>query len=297
MAMAHGHAHGRPDPTRAFAVGIGLNLGFVILEVGLGLWANSLALVADAGHNLSDVLGLAVAWGASYLAGRPPTARRTFGLRRSSVLAALVNAVLLLVAAGGIAWEAVRRLWEPEPVAGLTVVAVAAAGVIVNAATAFLFMAGSKHDLNVRGAFLHMAADAGVSAGVVVAGLVIRYTGWAWADPVASLLVVAVIVAGTWGLFREALDLALDAVPAGIDPAAVEAYLAGLPGIAAVHDLHVWGMSTTEAALTVHLVKPDGRLDDGLLACVADELRKKFGIAHATIQLEQAADHGCGLGE
>jgi cobalt-zinc-cadmium efflux system protein len=297
MAMAHGHAHGRPDHARAFAVGVGLNLGFVVLEAGLGLWANSLALVADAGHNLSDVLGLAAAWGASYLGGRPPTARRTFGLRRSSVLAALVNAVLLLVAAGGIAWEAVRRLWEPEPVAGLTVVAVAAAGVAVNGATALLFLAGRKHDLNVRAAFLHMAADAGVSAGVVVAGLVIRYTGWAWADPVASLLVVAVIVVGTWGLFREALDLALDAVPAGIDPAAVEAYLAGLPGIAAVHDLHVWGMSTTEAALTVHLVKPDGRLDDGLLACVAADLRAKFGIAHATIQLEQAADHACGLRE
>jgi len=199
------------------------------------------------------------------------------------------------VVAGGIAWEAARRLSEPEPVAGLTVVTVAAAGVVVNAATAFLFMAGSKHDLNVRGAFLHMAADAAVSAGVVVAGLVVRYTGWAWADPVAGLLVVAVIVAGTWGLFREALDLALDAVPAGIDPAAVEAYLAGLPGVAAVHDLHVWGMSTTEAALTVHLVKPDGRLDDGLLACVADDLREKFGIAHATIQLEQAADHACRL--
>ncbi|MBO0699036.1 MAG: cation transporter [Zavarzinella sp.] len=294
--MAHGHEHGRPNYNRAFAVGVGLNLGFAVLEAGFGLWANSLALVADAGHNLSDVLGLLLAWGANYLSGRPPTARRTYGLRRSSVLAALLNAVLLLLAAGGIAWEAVRRLREPEPVAGLTVVGVAAAGVVVNTATALLFLAGRKRDLNIRGAFLHMAADAGVSAGVVVAGLVIRYTGWTWVDPVASLAIVVVIVAGTWALFREALDLALDAVPAGIDPAAVEAYLAGLPGIVAVHDLHVWAMSTTEAALTVHLVKPDGRLDDGLLCCVTEDLRAKFGIAHATIQLEQAADHACGLG-
>lgn len=294
--MAHGHEHGRPNYNRAFAVGVGLNLGFAVLEAGFGLWANSLALVADAGHNLSDVLGLLLAWGANYLAGRPPTARRTYGLRRSSVLAALLNAVLLLLAAGGIAWEAVRRLREPEPVAGLMVVGVAAVGVVVNTATALLFLAGRKRDLNIRGAFLHMAADAGVSAGVVVAGLVIRYTGWTWADPVASLAIVVVIVAGTWGLFREALDLALDAVPPGIDPAAVEAYLAGLPGIVAVHDLHVWAMSTTEAALTVHLVKPDGRLDDGLLGCVTEDLRAKFGIAHATIQLEQAADHACGLG-
>jgi|SRR5262245_12238746 len=294
--MAHGHEHGRPNYNRAFAVGVGLNLGFAVLEAGFGLWANSLALVADAGHNLSDVLGLLFAWGANYLAGRPPTARRTYGLRRSSVLAALLNAVLLLVAAGGIAWEAVRRLREPEPVAGLTVVGVAAAGVVVNTATALLFLSGRKRDLNIRGAFLHMAADAGVSVGVLGAGLVIRYTGWAWADPVTGLVVVAVIVAGTWGLFREALDLALDAVPAGIDPAAVEAYLASLPGIVAVHDLHVWAMSTTEVALSAHLVKPDGRLDDGLLGCVTENLQAKFGIAHATIQLEQAADHACGLG-
>jgi cobalt-zinc-cadmium efflux system protein len=230
-----------------------------------------------------------LAWGASHLAGRRPTARRTYGLRRSPILAALLNAVLLLLALGGIAWEALRRLQWPEPVSGITVVGVAAAGVIVNGTTALLFLAGRKHDLNIRGAFLHMAADAGVSAGVVVAGLVIRSTGWTWVDPAASLLVVAVIAAGTWGLFRESLDLALDAVPAGIDPAAVESYLAGLPGIAAVHHLHVWGVSTTETALTVHLVKPDGRLDDSLLARVTEELRERFGIAHVTIQLEQGA--------
>ncbi len=295
MAHDHAHTHDSSGTGRAFLLGIGLNLGFVVLEAGFGLWANSLALLADAGHNLGDVLGLVLAWGATYLAGRPPTRRRTYGLRRSSVLAALLNAVLLLVAVGGIAWEAVRRFGHPEPVAGLIVVGVAAAGVAVNTATALLFVAGRAHDLNVRAAFLHMVADAGVSAGVVVAGLLIRFTGWAWVDPAASLLVAAAIAVGTWGLFREALDLALDAVPAGIDPAAVEAFLAGLPGVAAVHDLHVWAMSTTETALTAHLVKPDGRLDDDLLARAAAGLRERFGIAHITIQLEQGAAHDCSL--
>jgi cobalt-zinc-cadmium efflux system protein len=293
--MAHDREPTKSDHNRAFVVGIGLNLGFVFLEAGLGLWANSLALLADAGHNLSDVLGLLLAWGASYLSSRRPTARRTYGLRRSSILAALLNTVVLLVAIGGIAWEAIKRLQSPEPVSGLVVVGVAAAGVVVNGATAWLFMAGRKRDLNIRGAFLHMAADAGVSAGVVIAGLVIRRTGWQWVDPAASLLVVVVIAIATWGLFRESLDLALDAVPAGIDPAAVEAYLANLPGITAVHDLHVWGMSTTEVALTAHLVKPDGQLDDCLLETVTEELHKKFGIGHVTIQLEQGAEHPCNL--
>lgn len=293
--MAHDHEHTAQDYNRAFVVGIGLNLGFVFLEAGLGLWANSLALLADAGHNLGDVLGLLLAWGASYLSSRRPTARRTYGLRRSSILAALLNTVVLLVAIGGIAWEAIKRLQNPEPVSGLVVVGVAAAGVMVNGATALLFMAGRKRDLNIRGAFLHMTADAGVSAGVVIAGLVIRFTGWQWVDPAASLLVVAVIAIATWGLFRESLDLALDAVPAGIDPAAVEAYLASLPGITAVHDLHVWGMSTTEVALTAHLVKPDGQLDDCLLETVTEELQKKFGIGHVTIQLEQGLEHPCNL--
>lgn len=293
--MAHDHEHGAPDYNRAFAIGIGLNLGFVLLEAGFGLWANSLALLADAGHNLSDVLGLLLAWGANYLSGRRPTARRTYGLRRSSILAALLNAVLLLVAIGAIAWEAVQRFERPAPVSGATVIAVAAAGVVVNTVTALLFLAGRKHDLNVRGAFLHMAADAGVSAAVVVAGLVIQFTGWTWVDPAASLLVVVVIAVGTWGLLRESVDLALDAVPAGIDPEAVEKYLKDLPGIAAVHDLHIWGLSTTHAAVTAHLVKPDGRLDDALLAQVAEELHERFGIAHAAIQLEQGAVHCCPL--
>jgi cobalt-zinc-cadmium efflux system protein len=287
--MTHAHAHGRQDPGRAFAVGIGLNLGFVLVEAGFGLWAGSLALLADAGHNLSDVLGLGLAWAANRLARRPATARRTYGLRRTSILAALVNSVLLLVAIGAIAWEAVRRFASPEPVAGLTVAAVAAVGVVINAATAALFLRDRKHDVNVRGAFLHMVADAGVSAAVLAAGVVIRFTGWAWLDPAASLLVVAAIALATWGLLRESVDLALDAVPEGIDPNAVEAFLAAAPGIAAVHHLHIWGMSTTETALTAHLVKPDGRLDDALLARLATELNQRFGIAHATFQLEEGA--------
>jgi cobalt-zinc-cadmium efflux system protein len=293
--MAHNHDHGMPDHNRAFALGVGLNLAFVVLEAGAGLWAGSLALLADAGHNLGDVLGLLLAWGASYLAGRPPTARRTYGLRRASILAALGNAVLLLVAVGGIAWEAVQRFARPEPVSGWAVIAVAAAGVVVNTATALLFLAGRKSDLNIRGAFLHMVADAGVSAAVVVAGLVIQFSGWLWVDPAASLLVVAVITAGTWGLLRESVDLSLDAVPEGIDPAAVEGYLAGLPGVTAVHDLHIWGLSTTHAALTAHLVKPDGLLDDDLLTRAATELHDRFGIEHVTLQLEQGGKHACPL--
>lgn len=295
MSHDHDHIPAAHDFNRAFVIGIALNLAFVALEAGFGFWANSLALLSDAGHNLSDVLGLLLAWAASYLSGRQPTARRTYGLRRSSILAALLNAILLLVAIGGIAWEAIRRIQHPEPVSGPTVMGVAAAGVVINTITALLFMAGRKRDLNIRGAYLHMAADAGVSAAVVLAGLVIWFTGWLWIDPAASLVVVAVIAIATWGLLRESLDLALDAVPAGIDPAAVEAYLASLPGIAGVHDLHVWGMSTTESALTVHLVKPDGQLDDCLLLDITRELRVRFGIAHATIQLERGATHECDL--
>ncbi len=293
--MAHGHSHSHFDYNRAFVLGIGLNLIFVVIEAVFGIWANSLALLADAGHNLSDVLGLLLAWGASFLSKSKPTVRRTYGLRRSSILAALLNAILLLVAIGGVAWEAILRIQTPESVSGSIVIGVAAAGVVVNTLTALLFMRGSRQDLNIRGAFLHMAADAGVSLGVVMAGIGIIFTGWAWIDPVMSMLVVAVIAASTWGLLRESLDLALDAVPAGIDLPAVAEYLAAQPGITAIHDLHVWGMSTSESALTVHLVKPDGLLDDSLLAQVSDALHTKFGIAHATIQLEQGADHECRL--
>ena len=289
--MAHSHDQ-NPDYNRAFALGIALNLGFVLAEGGFGVFAHSLALVADAGHNLSDVLGLALAWGASRLAARRPSGRRTYGLRRSTILAALVNAVVLLIAIGGIVWEAVRRLGRPEHVVGGVVMAVAGVGVFVNGATALLFLSGRKSDLNVRGAFLHMAADAGVSLGVVMAGLVILRTGWLWLDPVVSLVIAAVILIGTWALLRESLDLALDAVPEGIDPVAVEAYLSALPGVVGVHDLHIWGLSTTHSALTAHLVRPETRIDDGLVTRACRELHDRFGIEHSTIQIESgdAAD-------
>ena len=287
---AHGHAHGRDLPAaaqRAFRLGIVLNGAFVAVEAAVGLWAGSLALLADAGHNLSDVLGLLLAWGASQLARRAPSRRRTYGWRRSSIMAALLNAVLLLVAVGGIAWEAVRRAQAPVPVPGLPVLVTAALGFLVNAGTAALFLSSRRHDLNARGAFLHMAADAAVSLGVVAAGAAILATGWTWLDPAVSLVIAVVILAGTWGLLREALDLALDAVPAGIDTAAVAASLAALPGVTAVHDLHVWAMSTTETALTAHLIKPDHADDDAVIARATRELRDRFGIAHVTLQWER----------
>ncbi|MBE7157108.1 MAG: cation transporter [Rhodospirillales bacterium] len=291
-----GHNHAPKDFGVAFAVGTALNVGFVAVQVVFGLFAHSLALLADAGHNLGDVLGLLLAWWASHLVKTKPTERRTYGLGRSSILAALANAVFLLVACGGITWEAVRRFSDPEPVAGGTVVWVAALGIAVNTATALLFLRGRKEDLNVKGAFLHMAADAAVSAGVVVAGIVILYTGWHWLDPVTSLAINAVIVWGTWGLLRDATNLALDAVPTGIDPDEVRAYLENLPDVTAVHDLHIWALSTTQTALTAHLVKPDAEIDDGLLARTCAQLHERFGIAHATIQLERGdAAHPCRL--
>ncbi len=291
-----GHSHAPANFGRAFAIGTALNLGFVVVQVVFGLFAHSLALLADAGHNLGDVFGLLLAWWASHLVKTVPTERRTYGLGRSSILAALANAVFLFVACGGITWEAIRRFGHPAPVEGGTVVWVAALGIAVNAATALLFMSGRKGDLNVRGAFLHMAADAAVSAGVVVAGLAILYTGWQWLDPVTSLAINAIIVWGTWGLLRDATDLALDAVPSGIDPAAVRLYLERLPSVTAVHDLHIWALSTTQTALTAHLVKPDAEVDDALLAQACEELREKFGISHATIQLERGdAAYPCQL--
>ncbi|MEO8084413.1 MAG: cation diffusion facilitator family transporter [Ardenticatenales bacterium] len=294
-AHGHNHSHAPADFGRAFAVGVALNVGFVAVEAFFGLSSRSLALLADAGHNLGDVVGLLLAWGASVLAGGLPTERRTYGLRRTSIMAALLNAVVLLVAVGGIAWEALLRLRQPEPVAGGTVMAVAAVGIVVNGVTAWLFMAGRKHDMNIRGAFLHMAADAAVSLGVVAAALAMRLTGWLWLDPVVSLVIAVAITASTWGLLRESLDLALDAVPRGIHPAEVAAYLADLPGVEAVHDLHIWGMSTTEAALTVHLVKPDARIDDALLARICRDLHDRFGIEHATVQFELGDEaHPCG---
>lgn len=282
----HGHDHGGGNYNRAFIIGITLNVGFVIIEAVYGILANSLALLADAGHNLSDVLGLLLAWGASILARRLPTPRRTYGLRRSSILAALLNAIVLLIAVGGIAWEAIQRFNEPSSVAGNTVIGVATVGIAINTATALMFLSGRNSDLNIRGAFLHMTADAGVSFGVVLAGIAIVATGWLWFDPVVSLIIVVVIVVGTWQLLQDSVNLALDAVPAGIEPLAVRTYLAELPGVAQVHDLHIWGMSTTESALTAHLVMPTGYPGDAFLVQVGRALHDHFGIEHTTLQVE-----------
>jgi cobalt-zinc-cadmium efflux system protein len=282
----HGHAHASASYDRAFAIGVALNVGFVAIEATYGIIAHSLALLADAGHNLSDVAGLLLAWGAVWLGRRAPTAKRTYGFGRTSILAALGNAVLLLVAIGAIAWEAIRRFEAPQPVEGGTVMVVAAIGIVINTATALLFMRGRKGDINIRGAFLHMAADAGVSAGVVVAGLVITITGWLWLDPVVSLAIVLVIALGTWGLLKDSVAMAIDAVPPGIDRDEVFAHLQGLEGVTEVHDLHVWPLSTTSTALTVHLVRSDDRIDDAFTAKVTQGLKDRFGIGHATIQLE-----------
>lgn len=296
-AASHRHPQGR-DFGRAFAVGVAINLGFVLVEAAAGLLAGSLALLSDAAHNLGDVLGLLLAWGAGRLALRPRSARRTYGLRRGTILAALANAGLLMLAVGAIAAEAIRRLGDPAPVAGMPVILVAAVGVVVNGATALLFRRGRHHDLNVRGAFLHMAADAAVSLGVVAGGIVIRVAGWTWLDPVLSLVIGAVIAVGTWGLLRESLDLAMDAVPAGIEPARVEAWLVALPGVTAVHDLHIWGMSTSEVALTAHLVARPGTVDDAALRRAAAGLHERFGIGHTTIQVEAGdPENGCCLAD
>jgi cobalt-zinc-cadmium efflux system protein len=281
-----GHAQEPPSNNAAFAIGVILNLGFVAIEVLYGLAAHSLALISDAGHNLSDVFCLLLAWGAMYLTRSAPTKRRTYGWRRSSILAALINAVILLVVVGGITVEAIRRLGNPPEVAGGTVMAVAAIGIVINTISALLFMSGRKRDLNLKGAFLHMAGDAAVSLGVVIAAFAIRLTGWHWLDPAVSLAIGAVIVWGTWGLLRESINLSMDAVPAEIDPHAVENYLTNLAGVTAVHDLHIWAMGTTEVALTVHLVMEEPPRNDLFLHEVSDVLRDRFGIGHATTQIE-----------
>jgi cobalt-zinc-cadmium efflux system protein len=283
-----GHSHAPAAFGRAFAVGITLNLVYVAAEAFYGIAAHSLALLADAGHNLGDVLSLAAAWGASLLTARLPSARFTYGLGRSSILVALANATTLLIITGGIVWEAVRRLSDPEPAAGVTIMVVAAIGIVINGVTAWMFMAGRESDLNVRAAFLHMAADALVSFGVVLAGGLILLTGWLWLDPAISLVVSVAIIAGTWSLLRASIDLSLDAVPAGIDRTRVENYLTALPGVMEVHDLHIWGLSTTASALTVHLVCTDDARRDILLPQLCVDIRKRFGIGHATIQLETA---------
>lgn len=298
----HGHGHGRDDAVprahgahahglsaghldRAMAIGVGLNAAFVAIEVAAGLWSSSLALLADAGHNASDIVGLLLAWGAAWLARRPPSVRYTWGLRRATIYAALANAFLLLGACAAIVWEAVGRLRVPADVGGGTMITVATIGVVINTLTALLFVRGHG-DVNVRGAFLHMAADAAVSAGVVVAGVAIMTTGLAWIDPVVSVAIAVLIVAGTWGLLRESVDLALDAVPRGVDPHALRASLGDLPGVVAVHDLHVWGASTSETSLTVHLVAAADGDRDGLLTAAHAMLRERFHVSHATIQIE-----------
>lgn len=274
------------DPGPAFAAAVALNVAFVLIEAGAGFWADSLALLADAGHNLSDVLALLLAWGAAALARRTPTTRYTFGLRSTTILAAFANAVLLLAASGAIAFEAIARLRVPSDVSAPVVIAVAAAGVVLNTLTAALFLRGRHHDLNVRGAFLHMAGDALVSLAVVLAGILILWTGQTWIDSAASLLVVAVILVGTWQLARDSLRLVLQAVPAGIDAQAVRRFLASRPGVSEVHDLHIWGMSTTESALSAHLVMPGGSPGDAFLSQVCADLEREFRIGHATLQIE-----------
>ena len=281
----HSHGHGI-EPGRAFAIGVVLNTVFAVIEAAFGFFANSLALLADAAHNLSDVLGLLLAWGAASLARRAPSARFTYGLRGSTIMAAFANAVLLLVACGGIAWEAIGRFDAPASASGHVMIWVAAAGVVVNAATAALFLRDRKRDLNIRGAYLHMVADAAVSFGVVVAGAAILATGWLWLDPVTSLVIVAAILFGTWGLLRDSLALSMQAVPSGVEPAAVRAHLAALPGVAEIHDLHIWAMSTTENALTAHLVMPAGHPGDAFLTELCRSLGERFGIHHATVQIE-----------
>jgi len=296
-AHAHGGAHHHGDPNnygRAFVIAIALNVAFVAIEFTYGFIANSTALIADAGHNLSDVLGLILAWGATLLARKAPNGRYTYGLRSSSILAALANAMLLLVACGAIAWEAIQRFAEPPMVAGLTVTVVAAIGIAINGVSAWLFVKGSKGDLNIRGAYLHMMADAAVSLGVVLGGLAMMFTGWYWLDPVISLTIVMVILVGTWGLLRESMRLALSAVPTNIDAAAVETYLRNCAGVTAVHDLHIWGASTTESALTVHLVMPGGYPGDIFMDEITQTLGTRFLIHHSTLQVEMGTtDHAC----
>jgi len=293
---SHGHAHGAAaqEVNIRMGIAVALNLLFVVIEGCFGFLSNSVALIADAGHNLGDVLGLVCAWTAMYLARRPPGGNFTYGLGRSSVLAALTNAVLLLLACGAIAWEAAGRIAAPPAVAGATVAGVAAIGIVLNGISAWLLHSGSHDDLNRRSAFLHMLGDAAVSAGVLVSGVLIFVTGWTWLDPAVSLLIVAVILVSTWGLLRDSVHLSLDGVPAGVNSSAVLSYLAGQRGVTDVHDLHIWALSTTSVALTAHLVVPDREAEDALLGSLTPGLKKRFRIDHTTLQIERdRCDHGC----
>lgn len=290
---AHGHLHAHPKAVdRRYALAVALNLSFVAIEFAAGLWSGSTALLADAGHNLSDVLGLLLAGGAAWLAGRAGGARRTYGYGKATILAALTNAVLLVLACGAIGWEAVRRFGSPQEVQSGVVMGVAAAGVIINFATALLFRHGREHDVNLRGAYLHMAADAAVSLGVVLAGALIALTGREWIDPLTSLVIVAVILAGTWGLLRESLDLALDAAPARLDMDELSRFLGSLPGVTGQHDVHVWNLSATETALTAHLIRVDPG-DRAFFDRATRGLWERFGIAHATLQVETDPGDAC----
>jgi cobalt-zinc-cadmium efflux system protein len=290
----HGHAIAAQDLNTRMAVAVALNLIFVVIEAGFGFLSNSVALIADAGHNLGDVLGLVFAWTAMYLGRRPPGARFTYGLGRSSVLAALANAVLLLLACGAIAWEAVGRLASPPAVAAGTVMGVAASGIVINGMSAWLLHAGSHGDLNRRSAFIHMLGDAAVSVGVLLSGALIMFTGLSRIDPIVSLLIVAAILVSTWGLLRDSLHLSLDGVPASVNSSAVMSYLADQRGVTDVHDLHIWALSTTSVALTAHLVVPDRSADDALLNSITPNLKRRFHIHHATLQIERdRCEHGC----
>jgi len=287
---SHGdHSHGPTRHDRAFAIGVTLNVGFAAVELAFGLVSQSLALIADAGHNFSDVAGLLIAWFAALLARKPATSLRTYGYRRASILAALANAALLIAAVVWIVVEAVQRFFDPQPVASMTVIAVAALGVVINTATALLFMRGREHDINIKGAYLHMTADAAVSVGVVIAGVLIYFTEWLWLDPAISIAIAFVILWSTWSLARDSLNLSLDMVPQNVDRGEVEKYLATLPGVSNVHHLHIWAMSTTEIALTVHLVRPNASLDDKFLKDAREGLKRSFGIVHATFQIEAGA--------
>lgn len=287
--MSHNHSHTQKDFSKAFLFGIILNVAYIIVEVTYGLISNSMALIADAGHNFSDVLGLILAWGGAYLAKKAATENRTYGLRKATVLAALFNAIILMIAVGAITIEAIRKVIEPEPMGGTTMMIVAGVGVVINTLTALLFVKGREKDINIKGAFLHMAADAGVSLGVVLAGLMINITGLYVLDPIISLVIVVVITIGTWGLLKDSFHLSMDAVPRGIDYKKIKNYLLSLEGVTDVHDLHIWAMSTTENALTAHLVMPDGEQDDKFLGKICKTLHDKFGIEHSTIQVEKSA--------
>jgi cobalt-zinc-cadmium efflux system protein len=290
----HHHHHAAPDYSRAFAVGVALNIIFVVIEVAYGVMANSLALITDAGHNLSDVLGLLLAWGASYLAGKKPSRRRTYGYSRATILASMFSGLLLLAAVAVISWEAINRFFTPSEPVGQTIMIVAGIGVLINSITAWFFVSGKDHDLNIRGAYLHMAADALVSLGVVISGFVIWKFGLKWFDPLSSLLIAAVILWSTWGLLRDSLNLAIDAVPRDIDPQVIRKWLSDQPGVEGLHDLHIWPISTTQTALTAHLLMPELPADDEFLHDLAMQLQKMFKISHATFQIERGnGDHPC----